>query len=1053
MRLFLALMMIASAIVVPAASELSPAAAQPLPTSGDNSILFVVDTSGSMSGSKLASAKAAIVATVGELGDSYDMGLREFSGGCSNPGDLIIPVGPVDESQFLSEVNALTAGGGTPTTAALELAATELPSGGSIVLIADGDDQCGDLCVTAQSIASQGLNLTIHAVGVQVGSSTAADMQCAAAATGGDYIDVTDLDDFVSTLVDITTCSVDIVLCYAPEVRFHWDENFYPMDPTAFVQGSELWWAADVNCDPFRISASPKSANLGAGLYESYESDGSPGVDVYIDFWSGNFGVEYQRCDPFEEGLAYRSDQFTRPYNEGPASNGALRPIKGNGSRLEDTEGFYLDWTGGAPASGVAPFADAEDGVGRAIEAPIFYEQTSDRITYWMFYGHDPKANSSFDNTVPEALVDSALAHEGDWEHIDVILVDGKASEVRYYGHGCPSIDRPYATAEKVGTHPVIYVAEGSHASYPEEKIPQFPGFPWPDCGIFKGVTDFAAFDDSAGSVTWRTWKQSAFARPLENRSQCWYGFGGAWGETGNFAFGRTHDTGPVGPPFAGTESGIDSTCGATIGNQDITTPFDNLMEWLQSFLLRFTGGAANRQYVASIESVPTILGEATSDGAGNLRFELVIPEGTAPGQHRVLIQDAVTGQTEFVQLLTVQIPAECLSADPTSGLDVDADRVLDTCDQRLDDGPAADYDGDSVANIVDNCPTIPNSDQATSSASRTVGIACDERVGVNTIATHIALGTPPPTAVPTATEFCVGTTTPVDDSLPNGGCPTPTEFCPGSTTPVDDALANGGCPVPTPEPTPTPAVSPTAAPAATPTPTFEAGPADLDLDTIDLVDPYMCGAGFAGVVTGGTAPYQLSYVISGTAGTFDLGAFTVVAAGSYGSPPGYIDYSVVPDGAYDVAIAVTDSSVPPKDLLLDPAFVAQVTELCTVAGRPTPDPQPTVVAAPIAMPTAVFVPTYPTAVFVPTYPTSVFVPASPVTTGHLVTAGAQPSAISSVSTPQPNAATPHALALTGARPGLATMALWMIALGALLYSAGRLRRRDDRSGGGVQPR
>ncbi len=106
-------------------------------------------------------------------------------------------------------MNSLSAGGGTPTSAALRLAVTDFPdeaTSRTLVLIADGDDGCGDLCLTVQELVSQGVDVTIQAVGIQVGSGAESALTCAANASGGEYFGVDDLDDLADAIGSAVGC-------------------------------------------------------------------------------------------------------------------------------------------------------------------------------------------------------------------------------------------------------------------------------------------------------------------------------------------------------------------------------------------------------------------------------------------------------------------------------------------------------------------------------------------------------------------------------------------------------------------------------------------------------------------------------------------------------------------------------------------------------------------------------------------------------------------------------------------------------------------------------
>ncbi len=89
-------------------------------------------------------------------------------------------------------------------------------------------------------------------------------------------------------------------------------------------------------------------------------------------------------------------------------------------------------------------------------------------LQYWFFYAYNDWGNGfgGFND------------HEGDWEGFHVFFkLDGgrpvePPSHVCFLGHDS-RMTKPWEhpEVEKVGAHPVIYVAAGSHASYPQPKL------------------------------------------------------------------------------------------------------------------------------------------------------------------------------------------------------------------------------------------------------------------------------------------------------------------------------------------------------------------------------------------------------------------------------------------------------------------------------------------------------------------------------------------------------------------------------------------------------
>jgi hypothetical protein len=81
-------------------------------------------------------------------------------------------------------------------------------------------------------------------------------------------------------------------------------------------------------------------------------------------------------------------------------------------------------------------------------------------LQYWVWYPWDV-----YSPTVPPGEL--WQVHEGDWESVAVIVdLKGRPLMVGYSQHG-KGVRRDWARAPKRGTHPLAYVALGSHANYP----------------------------------------------------------------------------------------------------------------------------------------------------------------------------------------------------------------------------------------------------------------------------------------------------------------------------------------------------------------------------------------------------------------------------------------------------------------------------------------------------------------------------------------------------------------------------------------------------------
>lgn len=154
-------------------------------------VLFVLDTSGSMADAapdgtttKLEVAVQALSATLGDVAQSRPVGLLAFGGDCDDPITARVPVAAGNHDVLDSAAADLVPGGGTPTGAAVEAAVRLLggpQAGGTVILIADGDEDCS---VTSCDVAAEAPSIDFQFIGVGV------ELGCDAA-----NVSVTTIDD------------------------------------------------------------------------------------------------------------------------------------------------------------------------------------------------------------------------------------------------------------------------------------------------------------------------------------------------------------------------------------------------------------------------------------------------------------------------------------------------------------------------------------------------------------------------------------------------------------------------------------------------------------------------------------------------------------------------------------------------------------------------------------------------------------------------------------------------------------------------------------------
>ncbi|MFD8492927.1 hypothetical protein [Amycolatopsis sp. NPDC059657] len=248
----------------------------------------------------------------------------------------------------------------------------------------------------------------------------------------------------------------------APLVYLATGEKNPPNSAESFIQYSALKWSHSAPCpSDHQIAAqgAVNAASLGNGTYKHQKKSGWPGCD--------------------DSGAFYASDDRVRPHE------------------MNARDGMYLD------------LDNNRRGVG-STAAPVYFEyQAKDYITFWLFYPY---------NDGP--LVQN---HEGDWERIAIKLDANDAPvKVAYFGHG-GSCTRSWADTPKSGTHPKVFSAKGTHASYP--RVGSFP-------------TALGFSDTTSQGPAWSA------TTLYDARTRPWYRYGGAWGEVGE----STHTTGPSGP-------------------------------------------------------------------------------------------------------------------------------------------------------------------------------------------------------------------------------------------------------------------------------------------------------------------------------------------------------------------------------------------------------------------------------------------------------------------------------------------------------------------------
>jgi hypothetical protein len=281
---------------------------------------------------------------------------------------------------------------------------------------------------------------------------------------------------------------------HAPVVWLHSKEEYKPMRVATFLRGAQLTWRTRRGNEKIVAARGAVAARrLGRG------------------------------CDPLCYSVGgYLASELTRPFFERD------RPVG-----LERKRGFALDLADPL-RRGEGPGAPMlyEIGVRKAVDEL--------RISYWFFYGFSVPYRAIGEggkSVVP-------LFHEGDWENIDVVfgLANGAPRRVEFAAHGGKPARVEWADLERTGSgrsHPVVYSARNSHASYPDAA----PRRTAANELCIGGSKRLCSVELRDRGTRWAPWEE-AEAGLLDAVAQPWYGFGGAWGKAGEVG----DATGPLGP-------------------------------------------------------------------------------------------------------------------------------------------------------------------------------------------------------------------------------------------------------------------------------------------------------------------------------------------------------------------------------------------------------------------------------------------------------------------------------------------------------------------------
>jgi hypothetical protein len=210
--------------------------------------------------------------------------------------------------------------------------------------------------------------------------------------------------------------------------------------------------------------------------------------------------------------------------------------------------GYRLDQRLCSARDGVAAipcYAGAQDAHGLP---PTVYGNASPRgdrivLQYWLFYAYD-----AYSPTVPAGRF--WQVHEGDWESVSVLLDLQAKPLLAAYSQHSRGVRRAWSQVPKRGTHPLDYVALGSHANYFTARTHRFdPRVVEPLVISIIRRNGLAPVDHTGNGLVLRP-----KIVPVVGSSPSWMSFAGFWGE-GQYvhapgALPVQYGTSPRGPAF-----------------------------------------------------------------------------------------------------------------------------------------------------------------------------------------------------------------------------------------------------------------------------------------------------------------------------------------------------------------------------------------------------------------------------------------------------------------------------------------------------------------------
>ena len=318
-------------------------------------ILFIYDASGSMWGqlenkTKQEIASEVLSESIEKLTTNQSIGLIAYGhrkkGDCDDI-EYLVDLKNQSKKLVVEAISSLNPTGKTPLARSASMAINSLISSDSkatIILITDGIESCdGDLCQVVTDAKSNGIDFRMHIVGFGLKEGEKEELECAAAAGGGNYYDAQNTTGLTDVLNEATRETIDEP---AGNFSVFATKNGEAVD--AWIKARALSDKKDVDSD--RTYKDTAFVYLPPGSYEieiqPLENTDIPSTSITVEIKEGE---TIHRDISFDSGIINVSslnngeawDATIRIYHSGTTQTAARGRTYGKSIDLEINPGTY----------------------------------------------------------------------------------------------------------------------------------------------------------------------------------------------------------------------------------------------------------------------------------------------------------------------------------------------------------------------------------------------------------------------------------------------------------------------------------------------------------------------------------------------------------------------------------------------------------------------------------------------------------------------------------------------------------------------------------------